>query len=130
MFWDDLFAFMLRFWKPLLPRRPVVILKNLEAETTTNYKLLLLWEIDDGYEGILNEVTIYSSRGGTSEWWIAIRDQEILKDKKIHTALTLPWKELPLFAGTKVIIMVRTTDGNATDFDAAVIGELRLLRGK
>ncbi|MBA7494200.1 hypothetical protein ES702_04773 [subsurface metagenome] len=110
-----------------LPRRPVVLLQNLEAETTTNYKGLLSWEIPADCEGILNEISLYTSRGNTSQWFVIIADQEIVKDRKIHTTLTIPWAELPLIAGTKVIIRARTTDGVATDFDAYLSGELRYL---
>ena len=125
--WDPLFSFLTRFFKPLRPRRPVVILQNLEAETATNYKQLLSWEIPADYEGILNEISLYTSRGSASQWVVTIAGQEILKDKKIHTSLTLPWKELPLIAGIKVLIQVKTTDGVATDFDACLTGELRYL---
>jgi len=125
--WDPLFAFFIRFFKPLRPRKPVVILKNLEAETTTNYKKLLSWEVQPDYEGILNEISLYSSRFATSQWFITIADQELFKDKKIHTTLTLPWKELSLASGTKVVVQVKTTDGTATDFDACLTGELRYL---
>ena len=125
--WDPLFAFLIRFLKPLRSRKPVVVLQNLAAETTTNYKQLVSWEIPADYEGILNEISLYSSRFATSQWFIMIADQEIFKDKTIHTTLTLPWKELPLIAGTKVIVQVKTTDGVATDFDACLTGELRYL---
>ena len=125
--WDPLFAFLIRFLKPLRPRKPVVVINNLEADTTTNYKQLVSWEIEAGYEGILNEISLYSSRFATSQWFITIADQELFKDKKIHTTLTIPWKELPLRAGTKVIVQVKTTDGVATDFDACLTGELRYL---
>ena len=110
-----------------LPRRPVVLLENLEADITIIYKELLSWEIPPDCEGILNEISLYTSRGSTSQWFIISADQEIIKDKKIHVPLTIPWKELPLVAGTKVIIRVRTTDGVATDFDACLTGELRYL---
>ncbi|GAJ01479.1 unnamed protein product, partial [marine sediment metagenome] len=43
--WDPLFSFFIRFFKPLRPRKPVVVINNLEAETTTNYKELVSWEI-------------------------------------------------------------------------------------
>lgn len=110
-----------------LPRRPVVLLENLEAETTQNYKQVLSWEIPADCEGIINEVSLYSSRCSTSQWLVIIADQEIVKDRKIHTTLTIPWPELPLVAGTKVIIRARTTDGVATDLDAFLSGELRYL---
>ena len=125
--WDPLFRFLIRFLKPLRPRKPVVVMNELEAETTTDYKELLSWEVEADYEGILNEISLYSSRFATSQWFITIADQELFKDKKIHTTLTIPWKELPLRAGTKVVVQVKTTDGVATDFDACITGELRYL---
>jgi len=127
--WDPLFAFLIRFFKPLRPRKPVVVINNLEAETTTNYKQLVSWEIPADYEGILNEISLYTSRGSTSHFFVQVADQELLKDQKIHSkTLTLPWKELPLIAGTKVFVHVKTTDGIATDFDACITGELRYLK--
>lgn len=126
--WDPLFAFLIRFLKPLRPRKPVVVINNLEADITTNYKQLVSWEIPADYEGILNEISLYTSRGSTSHFFVQVADQELFKDQKIHSkTLTLPWKELPLRASTKVIVQVKTTDGVATDFDACITGELRLL---
>ena len=127
--WDPLFAFLIRFIKPLRPRKPVVVINNFEGETTLNYKELVSWEIPVGYEGILNELSLYTSRGSTSLFFIQVADQELLKDQKVHPGvLTLPWKELPLIAGTKVFVHVKTTDGIATDFDACITGELRYLK--
>ena len=126
--WDPLFAFLIRFLKPLRPRKPVVVMNSLEAETTTNYKLLVSWEIPADYEGILNEISLYTSDGAKGLFFVRVADQELLKDQKILPGvITLPWKELPLLAGIKVIVTVKTTDGTATDFDATITGELRYL---
>jgi len=126
--WDPLFAFLIRFFKPLRSRKPVVVMNNLEGETTQNYKKLVSWEIQADYEGILNEISLYTSDGAKGVFFVQVADQELLKDQKIHPkTLTLPWKELPLIAGTKVVVSVKTTDGTATDFDACITGELRYL---
>lgn len=126
--WDPLFNFFIRFFKPLRPRKPVVVINTLEAETTTNYKQLVSWEIPVDYEGILNEISLYTSQGAKGVFFVQVADQELLKEQKIHArTLTLPWKELPLIAGTKVVVSVKTTDGTATDFDATITGELRYL---
>ena len=126
--WDPLFAFLIRFLKPLRPRKPVVVINSLEAETTTDYKLLVSWVIPADYEGILNEISLYTSDGAKGLFFVQVADQELFTDQKIHAkVLTLPWKELPLIAGIKVIVAVKTTDGTATDFDACITGELRYL---
>ncbi|GAI63229.1 unnamed protein product [marine sediment metagenome] len=126
--WDELFAFLIRFLKPLRPRKPVVAINSLEAETTTDYKLLVSWVIPADYEGILNEISLYTSDGARGIFFVQVADQELFKDQKILSqVLTLPWKELPLLAGVKVIVAVKTTDGTATDFDATITGELRYL---
>lgn len=126
--WDPLFAFLIRFLKPLRPRKPVVVMNSLEAETTTDYKLLVSWVIPADYEGILNEISLYTSSGDKGLFFVQVADQELFTDQKILAkVLTLPWKELPLIAGIKVIVAVKTTDGTATDFDATITGELRYL---
>jgi len=126
--WDPLFRFLVRFLKPLRPRKPVVVMGELEADTTTNYKELLSWEIPSDYEGILNEISLYTSLGAKGVFCVRVANQELFKDKKILTGtLTLPWKELPLIAGTKIIVQVKTTDGTATDFNGTITGELRYL---
>ncbi len=126
--WDPLFSFLIRFFKPLRPRKPVVAINSLEAETTTNYKLLVSWEIPADYEGILNEISLYTSDGAKGLFFVKVADQELFTDQKILSkALTLPWKELPLLAGIKVIVAVKTSDGTATDFAATITGELRYL---
>ncbi|GAI42312.1 unnamed protein product [marine sediment metagenome] len=126
--WDDLFSFLIRFLKPLRPRKPAVVMNSLEAETTTNYKLLVSWEIPADYEGILNEISLYASNGGKGLFFVKVADQELFTDQKILAkVLTLPWKELPLLAGIKVIVAVKTSDGTATDFGATITGELRYL---
>lgn len=129
--WDPLFNFLRGFFKPLRPRRPVVILENLEAETTTNYKELLSWKIPSEYEGIINEISLYASNGDKGIFFVQVADQELFKDQKILPGiLTLPWKELPLNSTAKVIIQVKTSDGTATDFGACLTGELRYLGGR
>ncbi len=127
--WDPLFSFFIRFFKPLRPRKPVVILANLPAETGTNYKVVFSWEIEAGFEGILNEISLYSSRPDTTQWRLTISDQEQFKDKRIYQSLTLPWKELPIIAGQKVLLQAKT-DGTATDIAGSLVGELRFLTGK
>ncbi|MBW8017880.1 MAG: hypothetical protein FVQ82_17050 [Planctomycetes bacterium] len=127
--WDPLFAFLIRFLKPLRPRKPIIILANLDAETSTNYKTVFSWEIEAGFEGILNEICLYSSRPDTTQWVLTISDQEQFKDKKIYQSLTLPWKELPIIAGQKVLLQAKT-DGTATDIAGCLAGELRFLTGK
>ncbi len=124
--WDPLFAFLIRFFKPLRPRKPVVILANLPAETSTNYKVVFSWEIEAGFEGILNEISLYSSRPDITDWCLTISDKEQFKDKKTYTSLTLPWKELPIFAGQKVVLQAKT-DGTATDIAGSLVGEERYL---
>jgi len=128
--WDPLFAFFIRFFKPLRPRKAIVILENLAAETTTNFKKVFSWEVESGFEGIINEISLVSSRFDTTEWKLTISGQEQFTGKKIHASLTLPWKELPIFAGQKVVLEARTTDGVATNIDGCLIGEMRLLTGK
>ncbi|MBA7476579.1 hypothetical protein ES707_11967 [subsurface metagenome] len=126
--WDPLFRFLINFLKPLRPRKPVVVMNELEAETTTEYKELLSWEIPADYEGILNEISLYTSLGDKGLFHVRVADQEIFKDKKILPGtLTLPWKELPLIAGVKVLVQVKTTDATATDFNGTITGELRYL---
>lgn len=126
--WDPLFAFLSRFLKPLRSRKPVVVMNSLEAETTTNYKLLVSWVIPADYEGILNEISLYTSLGAKGVFFVQVADQELLKDQKIPPGvITLPWKELPLIAGIKIIVAVKTSDGTATDFAATITGELRYL---
>ena len=127
--WDPLFSFFIRFFKPLRPRKPIVILENLPAETGTNYKTVFSWEIEAGFEGILNEICLYSSRPDTTQWILTISDQEQFKDKRIYQSLTLPWKELPIIAGQKVLLQAKT-DGTATDIAGCLVGELRFLTGK
>ena len=126
--WDPLFAFFIRFFKPLRPRKPVVVINTFEGETTTNYKKLVSWEIPADYEGILNEISLYTSLGDKGLFHVIIADQDIIKDVKIPPkTLTLPWKELPINSTAKIIILVKTTDGTATDFAATITGELRYL---
>ena len=126
--WDPLFRFLIRFLKPLRPRRPIVISKCLEAETAQAYKPLATWEIPAEYEGILNEISLYTSLGDKGLFQLIIADQDIIKDVKIPPkTLTLPWKELPINSTAKIIILVKTTDGTATDFAATITGELRYL---
>lgn len=126
--WDPLFAFLIRFLKPLRPRRPAVVMNSLEAETTTDYKLLVSWLIPADYEGILNEISLYTSLGDKGLFHVRVADQELFTDKKILPGtLTLPWKELPLIAGVKVLVQVKTTDATATDFNGTITGELRYL---
>ncbi|GAI68340.1 unnamed protein product [marine sediment metagenome] len=124
--WDPLFNFFIRFFKPLRSRKAVIILANLDAETSTNYKVVFSWEVEAGFEGILNEISLYSSRPDTTSWRLVISDQEQFRDKKIYISLTMPWKELPIIAGQKVLLQAKT-DGTATDIAGCLVGESRYL---
>jgi len=124
--WDELFAFLRSLFRPKRIR-PKTILENLAAETTTSFKTVFLWEVPEGFEGGLEEISMYSSRPATTRWLLLISEQEQFNDKTIHTTLTLPYGDVTIHTGQKVILRARTTDGVATDIDGSLTGEERYL---
>jgi len=124
--WDDLFRELRKYAKPIGVRKAVSPFGNLLAETTTDYKVLKTWEVSQEAEGVLREISLYTSRGSTSMWKLVVADETIFEDAIIHSgSLTIPYKELPVAAKTKYTISVKTTDGVATNFDAIIIAEER-----
>jgi len=124
--WDELFAELRRYALPLGGRKPVLRGGNLVAETVQEYKSLLTWEVSQEAEGVIHEISLYTNRADTSRFKIMIADEAQFADFIIHTGtLTIPMKQLPVATKAKVIIMVKTTDGVATNFDAFIDAEER-----
>ena len=124
--WDPLFNFLIRFFKPLRPMKAWTALHYLEAETSTNYKLVFETEVEAGFEGILDMITLYSDRPAATQWRLEIVGLEQFKDKKTFVALTLSYNGLTIRAGQVIKLMVKT-DGVATNITGGLSGQLRFL---
>ncbi|MBA7606164.1 hypothetical protein ES703_13304 [subsurface metagenome] len=125
--WDPLFAFLTRFFKPKVAKAWTV-LHHLEAETSTNYKLVFKAEVEAGFEGALDMITLYSDRPAATQWRLEIVSQEQFVDKKTFVALTLSYNGLTIRANQVIKLMVKT-DGVATNISGGLSGQLRYLGG-
>jgi len=123
--WDPLFAFLSRFFKPKVSKAWTV-LHYLEAETSTNYKLVFETKVEAGFEGILDMITLYSDRPSATQWRLEIVSQEQFVDKKTFVALTLSYNGLTIRAEQDIKLMVKT-DGVATNISGGLSGQLRYL---
>ncbi len=123
--WDPLFAFLNRLFKPKAAKAWTV-LNHLEAETSTNYKLVFAAQVEAGFEGSLDMITLYSDRPAATQWRLEIAGQEQFTDKKTFVALTLSYSGLTIHTEQQIKLMVKT-DGVATNITGGLSGQLRFL---
>jgi len=123
--WDDLFKFLQDMFRSKLAKAWTA-LENLDAETTTVYKQVFKTKVESGFEGILEEISLYSSRPDTTDWFLVIAGEPQFADKKIYTSLTLPYNGLLIHTGQAIELFAKT-DGTATDIAGSLSGRLRYL---
>jgi len=126
--WDELFNFLRKLFRPKAARAWTE-LGNLSAETSTNYKAVFTAKVPAGFEGGLQDISLYSSRADTTDWKLMIAGQEQFADKKIFVTLTLNYGDMTIHTEQEIIVWAKT-DGTATNIAAALTGELRYLEGK
>jgi len=123
--WDELFTFLRDFFHSK-KTRAWTGLNNLDAETTTTWKEVLTVEVESGFEGSLQDISLYSSEGATTEWALQIAGQLQFTDKKIFVALTLNFGGLLIHTGQKIEVWAKT-DSTASNILATLSGQLRYL---
>ena len=123
--WDDLFKFLQDLFHPKAAKA-WSILENLDAETATSYKKVFETEVEAGFEGVLDMITLYSDRGDVTQWQLEIAGQQQFTNKKSFVALTLSYGGLTIHTGQTIKLMVKT-DGVATKINGGLSGQLRYL---
>ncbi|MBA7696833.1 hypothetical protein ES703_105485 [subsurface metagenome] len=123
--WDELFKFLRDLFHPKRARA-WTILENLDAETSTSYKKVFETQVEAGFEGVLDMITLYSDKPDSTQWYLEIAGQEQFTDKKSLVALTLSYGGLTIHTEQKVKLMVKT-NGTATKISGALSGQLRYL---
>ncbi|GAI67771.1 unnamed protein product [marine sediment metagenome] len=123
--WDELFDFLQKLFKPKAARAWTV-LENLDAETSTNYKKVFETQVEAGFEGVLDMISLYSENPDSTQWYLEIAGQVQFADKKTFAALTLSYSGLTIHTEQKIKLMVKT-DGTATNIAGALSGQLRYL---
>jgi hypothetical protein len=56
-------------------------------------------------------------------WQLTVGSETIMSDDVIQTALTLPFVEVSLVAGTEVTLSVKSSDGTAIVADGSISGK-------
>lgn len=123
--WDELFAFLRQMFRPKATKAWTA-LGNLPAETSTEYKIVFETKVPSGFEGVLNEISLFSSRADTTQWELVIVEAVQFTDKKIYTSLTLPYGGITIHTDQKIVLKAKT-DGTATDIAGSLSGQLRYL---
>ncbi len=123
--WDELFEFLRSLFHPKAAKAWTA-LNNLDAETSTNYKEVLTVVVPASFEGILDCISLYSSRPDATQWQLEISGQEQFTDKKIYVTLSLDYGGLVIHTDQKIFVKAKT-DGTATDIVAVLSGQLRYL---
>ncbi|MBA7591616.1 hypothetical protein ES708_33776 [subsurface metagenome] len=126
--WDELFDFLRKLFKPRAAKA-WTDLGNLDAETATEYKKVFEAIVPDGFEGSLNEISLYSSRPDSTLWVLVIVEEIQFTDKRIYASLTLPYGGLTIHTNQKILLAAKT-DGTATDIAGSLSGQLHYLGGK
>lgn len=125
--WDELFDFLRRLFRPKAEKAWTAV-GNLDSETSQEYKVVLVGLVPDGFTGLLQEISMYSSRPDTTLWELVIVDNTQFTGKKIYSSLTLPYNSLNVRTGQKVVLKART-DGTATNLAGSLTGKLQFLEG-
>ena len=125
--WDDLFKFLQKLFRPKASK-PWTELGNLDASVVTNYAKVFEAVVPDGFEGKLNEISLYSSRPDTTQWELTIVEEVQFTGKRIYTSLTLPYGGMSIATLQKITLSAKT-DGVATDIAGTLTGELVYLGG-
>jgi len=126
--WDELFRFLRDLFKPR-KTRAWSALGNLDAETSTEYKTVFVETVPSDFEGILNEISLYSSRPDTTQWALVIIEEVQFINKKIYTSLSLPFRGVTVNTLQKITLKAKT-DGVATNIAGSLTGQLHYLGGK
>ena len=125
--WDELFTFLRLLFKPKAVKAWTA-LGNLDAETVTEYKTVFEAIVPNGFEGILNEIALYSSRANTTLWQLTIVEEIQFTDKRVYASLSLPYRGLKILTNQKITLKAKT-DGTATDIAGSLAGQLQYLGG-
>ncbi len=120
--WDELFDFLRKLFKPRASKAWTAF-GNLDASVVTNYTKVFEAIVPDGFEGRLNEISLYSSRADTTQWALVIVEQPQFSDKRIYQSLTLTYGGMSIATLQKIVVVAKT-DGTATDIAATLTGEL------
>ncbi|MBA7528839.1 hypothetical protein ES705_21030 [subsurface metagenome] len=120
--WDELFDFLRKLFRPRASKAWTAF-GNLDAETSPNYKKVFEAIVPDGFEGKLNEISLYSSRPDTTQWALTIVEEVQLVDKRIYQSLTLSYGGMSIATLQKITVGAKT-DGTATNIAASLTGEL------
>lgn len=120
--WDELFDFLRKLFKPRASKAWTAF-GNLDASVVTNYTKVFEAIVPDGFEGRLNEISLYSSRADTTQWALVIVEQPQFSDKRIYQSLTLSYGGMSIATLQKIVVVAKT-DGTATDIAATLTGEL------
>ncbi|MBA7644151.1 hypothetical protein ES703_51888 [subsurface metagenome] len=123
--WDDLFKFLRDLFHPRAAKA-WTLLGNLDASVVTNYTKVFEALVESGFEGVLDMITLYSSRADVTQWYLEIAGQVQFTDKLTYAALTLSYGGLTIHTNQKIKLMAKT-DGSATDISGALSGQLRFL---
>lgn len=125
--WDELFAFLRLLFKPKAVKAWTA-LGNLDTETVTEYKTVFEATVPNGFEGILNEIALYSSRANTTLWQLTIVEEVQFTDKRVYASLSLPYRGLKVLTNQKITLKAKT-DGTATDIAGSLAGQLQYIGG-
>lgn len=123
--WDDLFTFLQKLFRPKASK-PWTDFGNLDASTVTNYTKVFEAIVPSGFEGKLNEISLYSSRPDDTYWELVIVEEVQFTGKRIYQSLTLSYGGMSIATLQKITVRAKT-DGAATDIAATLTGELSYL---
>lgn len=125
--WDELFKFLQDLFRSKLAKAWTAF-GNLDASVVTVYTPVFKATVEEGFEGVLEEISLYSSLPATTEWFLTIAGEPQFSDKKIYSSLTLPYGGLLIHTGQSIELQAKT-DGVATDIAGTLTGRLRYLAG-
>lgn len=95
---------------------------NRYSGSDTGYQVLCQWTVSAGKVGQLAEVSMVVDVFASALWKLTVGAVTVMLDDAIQTALTLPFANVSLAAGTVVTLYVKST-GAAIVADGSISGK-------
>lgn len=89
----------------------------------TGYQVLCQWTVTAARTGQLAEVSMTVDNFDKAVWSLTVGAEVIMLGDIIQNALTLPFADVSLSAGTDVILSVKSSDGTAIVADGSISGK-------
>jgi len=102
-------------------RKPIARVGRLGPTTDSTYRVVVEWVVS-GKKGELKEVSMTTNVFAKTLFSLTVGKEAQFSEKKIQSALMLPFPENELGAGQGVTLLARSEDGTTITVDGSITG--------